>query len=165
MGRNNFEVNGAEQFFRLSKALKAAGRVELRKELNKELRRAAKPLVGRTRQAALTELPKRGGLAALVAREPQRVQVRTGAATAGVRIVVGKRRGGAQSTNAGVVRHPVFARSDQTRKEWKWVSQKVPGGWFDRTLERDAPVIALPALEAAINRVAQQVVNEARGRG
>lgn len=152
---DDFTVKGAEQFLALSKALKAAGRTELRKELNAELRKAGKPLIERTRAAARESLPRRGGLADLVAREPQRIQVRTGARTAGVRVVVGRRRGGARSTNQGSVRHPVFGGS-------QWVTQSVTPGWFDSTLERDAPGIARPAIEAALERVARKVVEEAR---
>ena len=153
---SDFTVTGADDFYRLSKALKAAGRTELRKELNAELRKAGKPLIDRTRAAARSDLPSRGGLAAQVAREPQRIQVRTGARTAGVRVVVGRRRGGARGANRGVIRHPVFGNRD------KWVNQRVEPGWFDKTLQRDAPDIARPAIEAAMQSIADKVVNEAR---
>lgn len=153
---SDFQVSGAEDFYRLSKALKAAGEKELRKELNAELRKAGKPLIARTRQAALEQLPSSGGLAAQVAKEPQRIQVRTGAQTAGVRVVVGRRRGGARGANRGVIRHPVFGNTD------RWVNQPVEPGWFDKTLERDAPGIARPAIEAAMQSIADKIVNQAR---
>ncbi len=151
---SDFEVRGADQFLALSRALKAAGRSELRKELNKGMRDAAKPLIAKSRAAALAKLPSRGGFAAMVAKEPQRVQVRTGAATAGVRIVVGKRRGGAQAANGGRLRHPVFGTDT-------FVTQDVPPGWFDDTMRAGAPVVR-PELEAAMERVAQRVVDESR---
>jgi hypothetical protein len=150
---SDFEVRGAEEFLKLSRALKQAGRTELRKELNKGLRDAAKPLVAKTRAAALGSLPQRGGLAARVAGEPQRVQVRTGR-DAGVRIVVAKRNGGAAGANRGVVRHPVFGRD-------VFVEQQVPSGWFDDTLNASAPEVR-PELKAALERVAQRVVDQAR---
>jgi hypothetical protein len=159
---SDFEVRGAEQFYRLSKALKAAGRTDLRKELTSELRKAGRPLIARTRAAARSTLPKSGGLAEQVAREPQRIQVRTGERTAGVRVVVGRRRGGAQSANRGSVRHPVFARSDRTRDQWTWVTQRVTPGWFDRTLERDAPTIARPAIQSAMQKVIDKIIEGAR---
>lgn len=151
----DFEVRGADQFLRLSKALKHAGSVELRKELNASLKRVAKPLIAKTRQEALRRLPKAGGLAAQVAKEPQRVQVRTGARTAGVRIVVGKRKGGARGANKGVIRHPVFGNREV------WVNQKVPSGWFDDPLKASAPEVRR-GLERAIESVAEQVIREAR---
>lgn len=151
----DYEVRGAEDFLRLSKALKHAGRTELRKELTSSLKRTARPLIGKTRAEALRRLPKRGGLARQVAKEPQRIQVRTGARTAGVRVVVGKRAGGAQAANRGFIRHPVFGNRDV------WVTQSVPPGWFDDTLRDSAPEVRR-GLERAIETVAEQVVREAR---
>ena len=149
---SDFEVKGADQFLRLSKALKQAGRTELRKELTKGLRDGARPLIPLARAAARQQIPHRGGLADLVAREPMRVQVRTGAKTAGVRIVVGNRRGAARATNAGLLRHPVFGTA-------VCVSQRVTesAGWFDETLTRNAPIVR-PELERALQRVADRVV-------
>lgn len=122
----------ADDFLRLSKKLKAAGRGDLRKELNKSLKAPAKRIIPATRKVAKAKLPKRGGLAARVAKAPQRVQVRTGASTAGVRVVVGG-RGGAPRTldQQGTVRHPVFGN------EGKWVEQRVPSarGWFSDTAD------------------------------
>lgn len=148
-------IRGAEDFLALSKALKEAGRSSLRTELNAELRKTGKPLIAKTRAAALSELPQSGGFAAMVAKEPQRVQVRTGAATAGMRIVVGKRRGGARAANDGEIRHPVF-------KTGRFVNQAVEPGWFDETLRREAPAVAKRAIEVALESIAEKVVKEAR---
>lgn len=131
---DDFTVRGAEQFLALSKRLKAAGEKELRKELNRGLREAAKPLAKLTKQEALRSLPSRGGLAALVASSPQKVQVRTGASTAGVRIVVGKKGGGARAADEGLIRHPVFGKP-------VFVTQPVTPGWFSETADRNAPAI------------------------
>lgn len=158
---DDMELAGGEAFYRLSKALKAAGDGDLRKELNKGLRAAGKPLIKDTRAEALRILPKRGGLAKLVAKEPQRVQVRTGATTAGVRIVVGKKRGAARAANRGLIRHPVFASHDLARKEWAWVAQRVKPGWFDATLAGKGPDVVKPELQAAIQSVVNQVVARA----
>lgn len=145
----------ASDFVRASKALKAAGDRELRREFNKEVRRAVRPLTPLTRAAARETLPKSGGLAEIVARAPQRVQIRTGRETAGVRLVVVKRAGGAAwATNEGVVRHPVFG--DRSR----FVEQKVPGGWFDETLEKHAPTVARPAVAQAVENVLRNIVRE-----
>lgn len=151
---SDFEVRGADDFHRLSKALKHAGRGELRKELNAGFRAAAKPLIAKSRQEALRRLPSRGGLARRVARAPQRVQVRTGDATAGVRIVIPKSNSGARAANRGVVRHPVFG-------DEPYVDQAVPPGWFDDPMQSGAPTVR-PELEKAMHRVADKIVEEAR---
>lgn len=150
----DFSVRGADDFYRLSKALKHAGETELRKELNKGMQRAAKPIVPKTRAEALRRLPRRGGLAAQVAKEPQRVQVRTGAETAGVRIVVGRKRGGARAANQGRIRHRVFGQD-------VWVEQRVQPGWFDDPARDAAPEIRRD-LSRAVDDMAARVVREAR---
>jgi len=150
---DDFEIKGADQFLRLSKALKHAGRTGLRKELTAGMRRAAKPLIAKSRAEALQRLPRRGGLAKQVAKEPQRIQVRTGARTAGVRVVVGKRSGGARAANRGVIRHPVFGN----RKVW--VNQSVPPDWFDDTMRASAPSVRRE-LERALEDIADRIVTE-----
>lgn len=152
---DDFEIRGADDFLRLSKALKEAGRGDLRKELTAGLKAAAKPLIAKSRQEAKQRLPHRGGLADRVARAPQRVQVRTAMQTAGVRIVVGKSKSGARAANEGLVRHPVFGNRSV------WVTQKVKSGWFDEPMKAGAPEVR-PELEAAIERIARKIVREAR---
>ena len=151
---DDFSVTGADSFLALSKALKAAGRGEMRKALAKGLRDGAKPLIPLTRAAARQQLPHAGGLADLVAGTPQRIQVRTGADTAGVRLVVGKRRSGARGADEGTIRHPVFGHS-------VYVDQSVAPGWFTDTASKNVHVV-LPALEAAITDVIDQIVKGAR---
>lgn len=151
---DDFEVRGADQFLALSKALKHAGRTELRKELNKRMRDGAKPLIPKARAEALSRLPQRGGLAKQISKEPARVQTRTGK-DPGVRIVVGKKRGGARAANRGWIRHPVFGNRE------KWVDQKVTPGWFDEPMQASAPDIR-QALQQAIEEVADKIVREAR---
>ncbi len=150
----DFQVTGADQFVKLSKALKNAGRTDLRRDLNKRLRDAGKPLIAKTREAARSgRLPDSGGLAALVAKEPQRVVVSTGR-DPGVKIVVGRKGGGARAANRGEVRHPVFGRSGS------FVTQQIEGaGWFDATLADAAPTV-LPFLEKALNDVVDRVGRE-----
>ena len=152
---DDFTIRGAEEFIRLSKALKHAGQTELRKELNRSLRAAAKPLIPKARAEALRRLPSKGGLAKQVSKEPMRVQVRTGATTAGVRIVVGRKQGGARAANRGFIRHPVFGNREV------WVDQKVPADWFDEPLTKSAPEVRR-ALEGAMNDIAEQVVRDSR---
>lgn len=129
------KVQGAEALLVVSKRLKAAGETGLRKEFHKGLQQAAKPLIPLVRAAALADLPKHGKLNVRIARKPYRAQVRTGAKTAGVRIVGTKvdPRINAQ----GRVAHPVFGRPKST------VVQQVPAakGYFDETIRDQAPRI------------------------
>lgn len=153
---DDFEIHGADQFLALSKALKHAGRTELRKELNKAMRTGAKPLIPKARASAMARLPQRGGLAQQIAKEPTRVQTRTGK-DPGVRVVVGKKRGGARAANRGVIRHPVFGNRDV------WVDQQVRPGWFDEPMAASAPEIR-KALEQGIEDVAAKVVRDVGGQ-
>jgi hypothetical protein len=129
-----FATSGAEEFLALSKRLKAAGQTELRKELHKAMRDAAKPLIPKVKTAARTDLPRRGGLNKRMARKGYRVQARTGAATAGVRIVGTKVDPRIDAT--GRVFHPVFGRGPG-------VVQHVPRakGYFSETLAGSAPQV------------------------
>lgn len=149
----DFEVTGGDGFYRLSKALKEAGKTGLRKELHKSLQRTAKPLIPKTRAEALRRLPRRGGLAAQVAKEPQRIQVRTGR-DPGVRVVVGRKNGGARAANQGRIRHRVFGQD-------VWVDQRVQPGWFDDPVRRHAPEVRHD-LGRAVDDMAAQVIREAR---
>lgn len=156
-------VEGLEQFYELSKALKEAGDSGMRNALNKELRTRTRPLVQRTRQVARDTLPSRGGLANAIARAPQRIIVRTGRSQdqAGVRIAVGTTRSGARAANRGLIRHPVFARDGA---EKVWVEQKVPSGWFDDTLRQEGPAVVEQAAISAVADVLNGVVKRAAPR-
>ena len=152
---SDFEVRGAQDFAKLARSLKSAGRVALRKDLVKGGLRGAMPLIPNPRLGALPARPQAGGLAKRVAKAPQRVQVRTGAQTAGVRMVVGKSNSGARGADRGVVRHPVFGNREV------WASQRVLPGWYSRTIERNRRKV-LPALEKAMEKAANDVVRGAR---
>lgn len=150
------EVN-ADDFYRLSKALKAAGQTGLRKELNKGLKKAGQSLIPDAQAALRQSLPSglgRRGRANLT------VQVRTGRDPG---VTVGKRfnsRGaGIGHSNAvlinrtGEFRHPVFGHRD------RWVAQRTRGGkgWFDDTMRRNAPRVR-PDIERAIQDVIGEIV-------
>ena len=150
-----FEVTGADDFLRLSKALKAAGRTQMRKDLTNAMKKAAKPLIVETKAEARRTLPQRGGLAKLVAKAPQRVKVATGK-DPGVSIVV-SRSHGVRGADKGLIHHPVFG----DRTDWK--PQVVPSGWFERPLQAGAPLIR-PELQKALEHMLDRVVREV-GRG
>lgn len=152
-----FEVRGADQFLQLSKALKKMGDGgAMRKELHKGVKKAARPLIPKAKQEAKSRLPQRGGLAAQIAKEPARTQVRTGSRNFGVRIVIGKKKGGAWAANRGVIRHPVFGNREV------WVEQKVQPGWFDDPMKESAKDIR-EDIRAAMNDVVDKVARSVRG--
>lgn len=154
MPSDGFNITGADQFNSLSKALKAAGRKDLRTETNKGLQKAVKPLTPKTREAAKSQLPKRKGLAAKVAKAPQRVKVSTGK-DPGVRLVVGKNGSAARGTNRGKFKHPTFGNREE------WVEQETEAGWFDETVKDNLGEV-LPECEKALERVAEKIVQEVR---
>lgn len=152
-GPSALSVRGTNDFLALSQALKRAGETQLRKELHKAVQAAAKPLIPKVREAAEANLPKQGGLNRRIAKKPYRVQARTGANTAGVRIVGTKvdPRINAQ----GRVAHPVFGRRNST------VVQSVPEarGYFDETLSKGA-VPTREAVVRALSDFADRIVRE-----
>ncbi len=149
-------TKGTNDFLALSKALKAAGQTELRKELHKVVRDTAKPLIPKVREAARRSLPRQGGLNERIARKPYRAQARTGERTAGVRIVGTKVD---PRINEGRIFHPVFGRPGSG------VVQQVPGarGYFDETLSREGPAVRDTILRT-LSDFTDRIVNDARGR-
>lgn len=151
-------VRGADAFLAVSKRLKAAGETELRKELHKAMRDAAKPLIPKIREAARADLPQAGGLNERIAKKPYRSQVRTGAKTAGVRITGTKVD---PRINQGRVAHPVFGRKGKAKNGGKnVVVQQVPEaeGYFDETIREQAPEIRAELVDTMaefLNRLAQ----------
>ena len=149
------DVIGAEGFNALSKALKAAGKTELRKELHKGLELGAKPLIPLTREEARSRLPSSGGLAKKTAKAPQRVRVRTGK-DPGVKLTVGRNGGAARSTNKGYVKHPTYGNRDA------FVKQEVPEaeGWFDNTVKDNLDEVK-PELQKSLERTIEKIAGEA----
>lgn len=155
-------IQGADDFLKLSKALKAAGQTELRKELNKAMRLAAKPLIPKVRAAASAELPKHGKLNQRIARKPYRAQVRTGVTTAGVRIVGTKVD--PRINNQGRVAHPVFGRTGRPANGGvNTVVQSVPAarGYFDATLIASRLQIRNDLIRV-LDEFADRIVKDAR---
>jgi hypothetical protein len=160
---DDFKVTGAEDFLKLSKALKAAGDVHTRKALTAAMREGVKPAMKDAQKRLKEGLPY-GGRGNAVS---QVVQVKTGA-NAGVSVVV--KYGSKRATNArlanthGRIRHPVFADAEKTRKDWRWVNQEVPHlkGWFDESYRDAAPEIR-KSLENAMEDIAQMIVAQASG--
>lgn len=123
-------MDGADALKDLSRQLREVGAKDLRKEMNRGLRSAAKPLIADTRQFAREILPKQGGLNEKVARSRFRVKITTGR-DPGVRITATGLD--ARLDTQGRIRHPIYGN----RKAW--VQQKVTPGWFHVPMRRGAP--------------------------
>lgn len=147
-------LDGADDLLRVSKALKAAGQVELRKQLNKGLRDAAKPMRQVAKDAALRDLPQRGGLNRFVAGKRTRIAVKTGREP-GVSVVVAKQD---PRLEEGRLVHPVFNRRRADGKRVV-VVQRIRPRIFSQALGLAAPQVR-DELVAVINDMAQRIARE-----
>lgn len=129
---------GAQAFYELSKRLKqvgGTGKGSVRNEMHNALKKAAKPLPKKVKDAALERFPQRGGLNKVVAKRTPKVVTRTGATTAGVRIQESKTD--PRMNSQGRIYHPVFGRKGSD------AVQIAPGvkGYYDETLSDAAPEV------------------------
>lgn len=124
--------NGSRDLAVLSAHLKGT---PLRLPMVRGLKSAAKPMIGEVQAAARAKLPRRGGLNEQVAGQRVTISVRTGARTAGVRLLTSAPD--TAMTDAGFVRHPVFGHRD------RWKRQSIPNaaGWWTDTCEASAPKV------------------------
>lgn len=142
------EGQGLKDLQRKLKALED-GKI-LRRELNRELRLAAKPLIGDARAAARSDLPKAGGFADRVASAPMRISVTSSQRSPGVKIVI---KGiDAKSANSGRIRHMTWGHTD------RWVTQKIKPGWFTDAMRTHGPRVR-PSIARALQRAAEQISN------
>jgi hypothetical protein len=136
----DFRVMGANQLEKLARDLKANGDKNLRKIMLAKLRQAGSPLKVIAKQAALERLPKAGGLNEFVAASTFSLRTRTTGQNVGVKLTGRKRGHDIRSTDAGRLRHPVFARGGGA--ENVWVMQAIKPGWFTDSL--DAQTVLAP---------------------
>lgn len=144
---SDFEIRGADEFLRLSKALKAAGRTELRKELNKRIKAAAKPSIKAVKDAARSGLPQRGGAGVHFARKTATAVTRTGN-DPGVRVRFAK--ADERLDTQGRLTHPVFGRRPS-------VVQQIRPGILSAGFQESAPKVRSD-IEAAIQSVVDDIV-------
>lgn len=136
---------GARAFYELSKRLKevgGTGKGSLRNEMQKALKRAAKPLPKAVKAAAREQFPQAGGLNERIAKRTPTVSTRTGAKTAGVRIQ--DKKTDPRMSAQGRIPHPVFGRRGKPKNGGKnFVIQVAPKvqGYFGETLADQAPEV------------------------
>lgn len=144
MATTQITVTGAEGLARLSRALKAAGRNDLRKDLLRGIRKASKPMIPAARAAAAEALPHRGGLAEEVSGAKWVVRTRLQGRGAGVRITGAWTSGGRQhdlaKMDTGLLRHPTWGHPVHGPGAI-WVAQSIRPRWFSDAMEKLAPEI------------------------
>lgn len=145
-------ADAADELRELAAALKTAGDKVMRKEVIDTLKAEAKPLGESAMRNAGATLPRRGGLAEVVAATPVTVKVRLGGRQAGITLV-GRGRVGIASIDEGTLRHPLYGNRAF------WFSQSVRPGWWSETISRGAPQVAMK-LEEAIAAGLQRAVGE-----
>jgi len=127
----DFEIRGAGELEKLAKRLKDTGGNDLKKELLRGIRETNKPTIAKVRKSAAENLPRRGGLAAKVAKEPIGTRTRLTGNSAGV--TISRKRG--RGLNEGRLRKPLFGNRE------RWYDQPVVKDWFNKPIEDDATQI------------------------
>ena len=155
------ELRGANQFAAVAKALKEAGDRVLTREFNKALRESARPFQEAVAREAETGLPRRGGVNDRVAKTAvPRVRKSNNRKGVGIRLVATGKLGAKSLAriNKGFLRHPVYADQRKTRDQWKWVTQRVKPGFWDRAADETSKDVARN-MQAALDRIARKIDN------
>lgn len=147
-------VTGGAKFAMVGAQLKAAGLEGrgLKNELLKNIRVAAQPMAKAAQQAALSELPKRGGMnlwygvGVKGSKSSFGVRNRIGGTRPGVRIVAHKGGHSMKQADSGKVSHPV-----PNTKVWRSTTTK--RGWFEDALNQHKPEVQAAVLLAMTSTV------------
>lgn len=125
----SYKVTGADELAKVARRLKDAGETELRKEMLRGIRTAAKPVVPDIKASARDRLPKAGNLNDVIARSKIGVRTRLAGEKVGVRIR-GVGRHNLVALQYGRVRKPLFGNRAH------WFEQQVEPGFFDDPIEK-----------------------------
>ena len=133
--------------------LAAAGEID--KAISAAVEDELDKLPDAVRRSAMEILPKKGGLNKLVAA---RVVPKTKRSPGSIQVFADGRQGLKELSriDRGLLRHPVFADPDKSRKDWKWVSQKVNKRFWSRPVELRADEIK-KAVTAALEQLARRI--------
>lgn len=144
------EIEGADQLARLARQLREAGDKGLQAELGKAINRALKPVKADIRQSASETLPKRGGLAAKVAKSRITTRRSTSQQAAGVRVVATNTIS-LYHLDKGQVRHRKGGDINAGKV------QPVTPGWMTKPAEAAAPKVRAELVQA-MDDVAKKIV-------
>jgi hypothetical protein len=153
----------AAQFTALGKALKEAGDKDLNKNLRKEIRKVASPVVKQMRVGVKGLPGAPSEWRAEAARKTSAKAELKVAKRAGVRIVTMPSKGGKHRSrwmNRGMWRHPSWPRGED-RSAWKWVAQQVRKGWFDNPAKAAKPEVVIHVIKA-MNDTAEKIARKGK---
>lgn len=129
-----FEV-GLDDYKKLQAKLATADKKIVRR-VRKRLRDIAGPIGRIILEEGAEGMPARGGLRAIL---QSRSKSGVSAVKSGVALRLSNKDAQITMLNKGFVRHPVYARSDRTRDQWRWVNQSVPDEAYTKAFESVAP--------------------------
>jgi hypothetical protein len=148
------EISAAtDDFQKAANAIKAAGDGTLRTELTKALRDIAKPFAQFVLLKGAAELPKRGGLSYRVAGAS--ISTNTSSTLRVTMTLTNKQGYALGAMNRGIIRHPVFNRTNAEGKR-EWVQQSIRSNLWTTPFNQNVPAIRAQ-LVAAANKVLQKV--------
>ncbi len=146
------EYVSAEDYQRLQAKLKDIDK-KVARALRKRIREAAGPIGRLVLEQGASKMPKRGGLAAYLGASKVAVSMRS----TGADVWLGnKKKSQVSLLNRGLLRHPVWARADRTRKQWGWSTQEVPAEAFTDALA-NLPPEATRRLNAVMNDIMKEL--------
>lgn len=124
----------ATSFEQLVRELKAFDRRrEITKAMSKGIRKAVTPARKAIKAAALSTMPKSGGLNVWVSKTRINVQIKTAGRRAGVKLKGGRNSQGGRSDMAAIDRGRVRAPSWGKRTRASWHTVAVQPGFFTKT--------------------------------
>jgi hypothetical protein len=143
-------MRGTEQLTSLAQRFREAANSGLRDELRKTLSTMGPGIIDSVRNSARTTLPRRGGLAALIAdRSVFTAPVVT--TPTEVRLsVTARSEVNIKLLDDGTVRHPLFGNRQH------WYTEAVRPGWFTRPLQGLGPKVA-EELNQTLETVARKI--------
>jgi hypothetical protein len=130
----------------LSKRLKAAGKTELAKNMNKQINQTMTPVRRAFKASALKKLPRRGGLNVLVSKTKYRTQKNKN----GVRLIA-RNAYELEKLDNGKIRHPSFGHKP-------WTTQTVKQGVFSEPWEENAKNV-----RDGVNKAITDTISEVEG--
>lgn len=161
------EVAGADKLRRLAQHIEAEGNKGLGRQMSAALKRASTPLQESLR-AEYTKLPARGGYAGTFAKSLRfRTATRTGSRNASFRLLTfadgTSERRDITALEKGVLRHPVFGRSRNTRRgrvASPWAVTRIRGGYHKRGTDKAANKVESEMVKV-LDELASNLVNKA----
>jgi hypothetical protein len=140
-------VGGTQSFTAAMQKLKHAVNSDFPQEFRKELSRELRLLEGSLSSSAINTLPKRGGLAAMIASSDSNVRETPNGAQ-----LSASSKHDITAMDRGRLRHPLFGNRAH------WYTQAVRPGWWSIPIERSKP-----ALQTAANRALENTKTKAGG--